>query len=852
MSYQNPHSSSSPLDHLERNARRVAPLWPLTRFVAVNPFLGHVDVPFDRAAERIAAATGETLYRPRAEYLKEIADGLISIEDVAASLGSAPMGYEDEPQDASEWILWAQEQAEATVTTHPTALSVASKTAGKDFVDLALTQLTGFAAAYFDDGQAPWRSPLAASSLFSAWLEEMTLDRSLEVGGMKSVRAIAKQVPSATEEAAAWAFAQLGIDAATLEEDDAYLYALAMSLSGFMGVARHRQWEAELRSESDDAPVELLTALLVLDAIVLTSAGAEAQAAWKAAVDVDGQAREGAMNAHIDGVLHRAYELAAQRKLAQCLESQLERAQSANAEDSDGGSGSHQVRPDVQAVFCIDVRSEAIRRGVEQAVPGSQTLGFAGFFGVPIEYTTDAKAPGQPRCPALLAPPFAVLASVKGASVMTAKAHREKASRATKFKKAFSAFKESAIGSFGFVESFGLGYAGKLAKEVGAPALKQHDHLDHRVPQLAEAAEGERDFGIGHEDRVELAEGALRGMSLTSGFAKKVLLVGHGSTSANNPYASGLDCGACGGHPGDANARAAALLLNDPAVRAGLADKGIDIPEDTRFVAVLHDTTTDALDVLGTGQDDETLTALEAQLAHASQLARAERARGCGAAPEAHDWASALSRSQDPSEVRPEWGLAGCGSFVAAPRSRTQHLDLGGRTFLHDYDASIDEDKSVLEMIMNAPMVVAAWINLQYFASSVAPRTFGSGNKTLHDIVSGIGVREGSRGDLRVGLPMQSVHDGYALQHAPQKLSAIIQASTADMSAIIERNPSLQTLLDNGWLNLFAMNAAGQVAWRYEPGVKWVAAFDAQTRADVDDAARQEALQSQTRARGAA
>ena len=50
---------------------------------------------------------------------------------------------------------------------------------------------------------------------------------------------------------------------------------------------------------------------------------------------------------------------------------------------------------------------------------------------------------------------------------------------------------------------------------------------------------------------------------MTGDFARLVLLAGHGSSTVNNPYATGLDCGACGGHTGEANARVAAGLEDE-------------------------------------------------------------------------------------------------------------------------------------------------------------------------------------------------------------------------------------------------------------------------------------------------
>jgi hypothetical protein len=74
-------------------------------------------------------------------------------------------------------------------------------------------------------------------------------------------------------------------------------------------------------------------------------------------------------------------------------------------------------------------------------------------------------------------------------------------------------------------------------------------------------------------------------------------------------------------------------------------------------------------------------------------------------------------------------------------------------------------------------MVVTNWINMQYHASTVDNRRYGSGNKVLHNVVGGrIGVFEGNGGDLRIGLSMQSLHDGHTLRHPPLRLSVFIEA----------------------------------------------------------------------------
>ncbi len=327
--------------------------------------------------------------------------------------------------------------------------------------------------------------------------------------------------------------------------------------------------------------------------------------------------------------------------------------------------------------------------------------------------------------------------------------------------------------------------------------------------------------GVILADQIAMAVGALKNMGLTSNFAKVVLICGHGSATANNPYGSALDCGACGGHAGDANARVAAAILNKPAVRESVRTQGIYIPAETVFVAGLHNTTTDEVLIYDTenlsANQSEELEKIVKWLSAASKQSRRERAASLGLAdvPEEELDEKVFQRSRDWAQVRPEWGLVNNAAFIAAPRGRTKGLNLGGRTFLHNYDAAQDSDKSVLTLIMVAPMVVASWINLQYYGSTVNNRLFGSGNKVLHNVVGTFGVWQGNGSDLQPGLPLQSVHDGEKWMHEPLRLNVFIEASCADIEAVIAAQASVRELVQNGWVNLFALEPGGKKVWRF-------------------------------------
>jgi uncharacterized protein YbcC (UPF0753/DUF2309 family) len=323
-----------------------------------------------------------------------------------------------------------------------------------------------------------------------------------------------------------------------------------------------------------------------------------------------------------------------------------------------------------------------------------------------------------------------------------------------------------------------------------------------------------------------MAEAVLRRMTFTSGYGRHVLLTGHGSTTVNNPYASALDCAACGGHTGEANARVAAGVLNDPEVRVTLRERGIDIPDTTWFLGCLHDTTTDEVrifdaDLAPPGHHAE-IPRIKALLERAGATARRERAVRMGLPLDAAVDRRIFLRSRDWSEIRPEWGCAGNAAFIAAPRLRTRQVDLEGRVFLHEYDWRADRDFQTLELILTAPLVVAAWINLQYFGSTVNNRVFGSGNKVLHNVAGNFGVLEGNGGDLKVGLPWQSVHDGTRFVHEPVRLTAVVEAPLEAIATVIARHEGVRQLVEHRWIHLYAMKD-GDVSHRYAGGGTWEA-----------------------------
>ncbi|ASJ90893.1 YbcC family protein [Porphyrobacter sp. CACIAM 03H1] len=773
-----PARFSAVLEAAEAAGRMVPPAFPLDATVAVNPFLGQTGEDLATAAARLARVAGVRVTRTGAEYAAAIAEGRIAEADLAEALAASPSPLK--PADTASLRALAERLGEGpSPRALPTVADLAAQATGIDWPALIDKCIGLWAAGHFDRGQALW-SPAPGAEAFAAWRGWAMHDLTPEIAGLTGFCAHVACAPDTTERAILSAAETLGIaDAAA----PTAFHRLAMSLGGWAQHARWLLWQAELVGDTDRTLMDLLAIRLIWDEALLVQTPAIAEQ-WAATVAAHAAPVAPTAEDVALAILQDAADRGHQRRLAAAL---------------DGAAPAAETRPFLQAAFCIDVRSEVFRRALESVDPSIATIGFAGFFGLPLAHHAHGSDILEARLPVLLNPAITTTSAGDPA--------KDQADRiAARGARAWGRFRQAAVSSFAFVEAAGPVYAVKLVKSA----------LGFTPKAKAEPAP-EVIGGMSAEAKADTGAAVLKAMSLTKGHGEIVLLLGHGGNVTNNPHESAYHCGACGGYTGEVSARLLAILLNDPETRAGLAARGVEVAEDTLFVAGLHDTTTDAVTIYEDGLPAARagdLARVRDMLAMAAKIARAERAlRIPGARGE-----SLPARAQNWAEIRPEWGLAGCAAFIAAPRAATAGRDLGGRAFLHSYDWQADEGFGTLELIITAPVVVASWISLQYYGSSVAPEMFGGGNKLIHNVVGGIGVVEGNGGALRPGLPWQAVHDGDALQHEPLRLSVMIEAPREQMLAILEKHPGVRALFDNGWLHLFALKN-GKIDARYVPGL---------------------------------
>ncbi|MFB6087594.1 MAG: DUF2309 domain-containing protein, partial [Haloarculaceae archaeon] len=663
---------------IERAAAKVGPVWPLHSFVTANPLSGLDDRPFHRAVAEAERLFGGRGYPRPSVFRRAWENGRIDPAVLATELGAH--GFDADP----ETTLAEMESTASGSSPDPDPRTEA--------VDRVLSK---WLAVFLDEGNAGWPMPDRESGFYAAWREVAPYDG--EIPGYDRPSDLPEDPVAALE--------------AVLSEYPRWKWETIfeqqlVALPGWTGFVKRRAGD-DAGPWQSSCPISL-TGYLAVRLLLADALDAPIEPGRRAAEPV----------AHDEVPLPEVWLTAWERSHRDRL---LESVSRTSAESTPAGES---ARPAAQLVFCIDTRSEVVRRHVE-AVGQNETYGYAGFFGIPMRYQAYGADVAVDACPPVLD------AQHRIADRPTRDADEER-DRYDRWRGVLDAGKmvlatlsSNAATAFSFVENAGPGYGAALAARTLLPT-RVYDalHDADRTPDEREFCEPSVEYnpdsvhalreGLHLDEKVEYARTAFELMGWDE-FARLVVFTGHGSRTTNNPFDSSLDCGACAGNPGGPNARVLASICNDEDVKAALRERGFDVPADTVFLAAEHDTTTDEISLFDgevPASHREDLERLRDDLSVAQERATAERTGEM--APDAVDSVRETQRrAADWAETRPEWGLAGNASFVIGPRDLTAGEDLDGRTFLHSYDWQTDSTGEALEAIMTGPLVVTQWINNQ-------------------------------------------------------------------------------------------------------------------------------------------
>jgi hypothetical protein len=475
---------------------------------------------------------------------------------------------------------------------------------------------------------------------------------------------------------------------------------------------------------------------------------------------------------------------------------------------------------EAQALFCIDDRECSLRRYLEEINPAIETFGAAGFFGIDFFYQGLDDAYPVAQCPNIIVPKHLIKES----------ANKPKPDNKSKNDKLtnmhFTA--HSMFRGWLYTQTLGIGYAVRMAWNVFRPGSKlpeirtlsevdSHSHL-HLHRESDEPTEDGYLLGFSFTEMADRVGGLLNNIGLTKKFAPLVVIVAHGSSSVNNPHFAAYDCGACSGKPGAPNARAFAWMANNESVRAILSERSIEIPDTTRFIAALHNTSRDEVTYFDPHLLEQHpvpgLHTFQHTMKKALQRNARERCRWFELGPQSHSNEEAhehvVERASSIFEPRPEYNHSNNLYAIVGRRELTRGLFLDRRAFLHSYDPATDTQGDIMARILSAVIPVCGGINLEYLFSRIDNSVYGAGTKLPHNVIGLLGVANGVEGDLRTGLPSQMIE-----VHEPARLLIVVDQTRDILDKTIAKLGPLKEWLDNEWVRFVSCHPTSRELFLY-------------------------------------
>lgn len=773
---------------IEEASRALPVFWPLQSFIATNPLWDLHDQPFQEVLVKLKKFTSIEGAMPLKFYQKHYYDGKILDSDVSQAIMEYLNIQDDEMseidsdkrQEKMREIMrhlfgkeCSTEEQQCSAINNNNLL-ISEKLAAKLNENIVATikkKMLEFLMLYFDQGQMSIHI-VESSGLYEQWSE-------LIAGNNAMLSAVVEKLPSSKFMAISQLFSELNV---SLENQTNYLTRIYFQLLGWSSLIK---W---LEQRSDNPFIKMHGSLVDIALIWLCYEKfylQENQATFSeikpSHLDKFESSKYDAIKSQL--IWQRAYELVYERELHNKL-----------ANNNNQQNISNPPKLSAQAIFCIDTRSEGIRRHLE-SMQGYQTYGFAGFFGFVFKYQDANEACDTLQCPALFPPEIHLHSESQSNWFHGLSSH---------FLNSLHKTKKSLLTPFAFVEMAGSWYS--LAMLLKSIVPQKFQKLKRRLGHASQAkildtiiTETQVNKAFSLESRVNNSVQFLKTIGLTNHFAPLILICGHGAETENNPYQASFDCGACGGNAGYANAIVVCHILNDKQVREAIKLQHIDIPDETYFIAGFHNTTRDEITLYE--QDlphsySDALSKLKTDLGTATDLLRQEREKDLPGKFNVNN------RSTHWAELIPEMGLIKNAALIIGPRHLTEHVSLERRVFLQSYEPGNDPDGKLLTGILFGPLIVAHWINMQYYFSTTDPNLYGSGNKMLHNVVSGLGVMEGNFSDLKFGLPWQSIAFRDEILHEPLRLLVVIYATRSLVESLLSQHPTIKALFTGQWAQL--------------------------------------------------
>ena len=579
----------------------IVPLGPINTFAARNPWVGMEGQSFEQVARRFKETCDVDLYPNDSMLQSARKRGEINLDflekDLQHWLDLQSLGMSrDDAERFCRAALMLEEQSFKQLAV-PELKSLAKKLnrftyqitekhsiqtysqrleelGGETVAQELNCEIIKWCKLFLDESQAVWSMPNREEGFYKAWRRLVHYDQALN----HNVRKQLKNVPEDAEHALMEALLALEIPYSEIKE---YLEAHLLALPGWAGMML---WRSQQSIRENSLLTEYLAVRISMEyALIKSHLPLPKQrmedkvflepliASWVNWGDLPIKAWSQFSPSEIKARLTLAYRfdsILRNRLWLEAWEKTYEN-QLRNMIISKQNTVAENVKPALaQFVFCIDVRSEPFRRQLEQAGP-FETFGTAGFFGLPIETCELGSNHSHDSLPVMFKPKFKVKESLPKFELKEFQQRRQ-ASNSLSY--TFKTMKHNLFASMLLPEVSGpwlslqtlarsfiprsAGYTLRKMKEKWLRKPSTELSLDHEY-----TSDSELPIGFSEEEKVYYARQALQMMGLTENFAPLVVICGHGSHSTNNPYASSLDCGACGGASSGFNARVLGNLM---------------------------------------------------------------------------------------------------------------------------------------------------------------------------------------------------------------------------------------------------------------------------------------------------
>ena len=314
--------------HITAACKRIAPLWPLKHFVAVNPFLGFSGETFAETAAYLKRTARTHMLMPRSFYREALTRGAIDDAALTLALQASPARTVRFADVAAVRAAAAAEPASTAAGTSVVATvaevlhSVTGIERNVSLVGFMIDEISSFCAAYFDEGQASWRLPVRQLKPYAAWRALLRHDRNPEMMGVTGFRDTVLALPAHPVDTITAVLTGLGIPARAVED---YLFRSLFDINGWAAYARYIGWDAELDGKSDDTLLELLAIRVAWGYGIFRARSDDAfRTAWAKAMVAaaqmpDGGGHDDDADLALEVLLQDAYEIAYRARLTSRL-----------------------------------------------------------------------------------------------------------------------------------------------------------------------------------------------------------------------------------------------------------------------------------------------------------------------------------------------------------------------------------------------------------------------------------------------------------------------------------------------------------------------------------------------------